>query len=211
MGESHGDLFGMEYVNSNGFTPVAGENRYAVGVYATGNKSRAIRNYGMNFPTAGGVPQPGKQLMIDTLNFSDMGYDVTGPQVHADGEIWSRTNFTIRRTLIDKYDDDYPADDQELQTECAEGYHAGTSVPGQPALDPARVRRDAADAGEPDHAPGTRRSPDGRPDAVRRCEPEGAVARVRTGRHGRQRLRHERERHRSDAGLRARRDEGRRR
>ena len=39
MGESHGDLFGMEYVNSNGFVPVAGENRYAVGVYDTGNKS----------------------------------------------------------------------------------------------------------------------------------------------------------------------------
>ena len=39
MGESHGDLFGMEYVNSNGFVPVAGENRYAVGAYATGNQS----------------------------------------------------------------------------------------------------------------------------------------------------------------------------
>ena len=24
MGESHGDLFGMEYVNSNGFTPICG-------------------------------------------------------------------------------------------------------------------------------------------------------------------------------------------
>ena len=56
MGESHGDLFGMEYVNSNGFVPVAGENRYAVGAYATGNQSRAIRNYGMNMPTAGGSP-----------------------------------------------------------------------------------------------------------------------------------------------------------
>ena len=41
-------------------------------------------------------PQPGKQLIIDALNFSDMGYDVTGPQVHADGEIWSKTNFDIR-------------------------------------------------------------------------------------------------------------------
>ena len=41
-----------------------------------------------------------------------MGYDVTGPQVHADGEIWSRTNFNIRERLIEKYDD-YPADDQD--------------------------------------------------------------------------------------------------
>ena len=130
MGESHGDLFGMEYVNSNGFTPTSDENRYAVGVYDTGNKQRAIRNYGMNFPTSGGVPEPGKQLMIDALNFSDMGYDVTGPQVHADGEIWSKTNFAIRQLLIDKYDDDYPADDQELQTECAEGYVPAHRCPG---------------------------------------------------------------------------------
>ena len=73
MGESHGDLFGMEYVNEYGFVPVADENRYAVGAYATGNKQRAIRNYGMNFPTSGGVPEPGKQLMINALNFSDDG------------------------------------------------------------------------------------------------------------------------------------------
>ena len=52
-------------MNSNGFIPVGDENRYAVGVYDTGNKPRAIRNYGMNFPTSGGVPEPGKQLMID--------------------------------------------------------------------------------------------------------------------------------------------------
>ncbi len=84
----------------------------------------------MNFPTSGGVPEPGKQLMIDALNFSDMGYDVTGPQVHADGEIWSKTNFAIRQLLIDKYDDDYPAGDQELQTECAEGYVPAHRCPG---------------------------------------------------------------------------------
>ena len=128
MGESHGDLFGMEYVNSNGFVPVAGENRYAVGAYATGNQSRAIRNYGMNMPTSGGDPQSGGQLSINTLNFGSMGYDVTDPQVHADGEIWSRTNFNIRERLIEKYDDDYPADDQDLQTECAEGIRRHTAA-----------------------------------------------------------------------------------
>ena len=45
-----------------------------------------------------------------------MGYDVTGPQVHADGEIWSATNFRIRQLLIDKYDDDFPADDRTSST-----------------------------------------------------------------------------------------------
>jgi extracellular elastinolytic metalloproteinase len=130
MGESHGDLFGMEYVNENGFVPVAGENRYSVGAYATGNQSRAIRNYSMAMPTSGGIPQPSKQLNINALNFSSMGYDVTGPQVHADGEIFSRVNFTLRELLNEKYDDDYPSDDQELQTECAEGITPAHRCPG---------------------------------------------------------------------------------
>ena len=99
MGESHGDLMAMEYLNGNDLVPTGDENRYAVGTYATGNKVRAIRNYGMNFPMSGGVPEPSKQLMINALNFSDMGYDLTGPQVHADGEIWSKVNFDIRKAL----------------------------------------------------------------------------------------------------------------
>ena len=130
MGESHADLFAMEYIDENGFAPVAGENKYAVGAYATGNQTRAIRNYGMNFPTSGGDPQPGKQLLINTLNFGAMGYDVTGPQVHADGEIFSRVNFNVRERLIRKYEDDYPADDEELQSECAEGITPAHRCPG---------------------------------------------------------------------------------
>ena len=59
-----------------------------------------------------------------------MGYDVTGPQVHADGEIWSRTNFNVRENLVEKYDDDYPVDDQDLQTECAEGITPAHRCPG---------------------------------------------------------------------------------
>ncbi|HWM13313.1 MAG TPA: M36 family metallopeptidase [Gaiellaceae bacterium] len=130
MGESVGDLMSMEYLNENGFVPTDDENRYAVGTYATGNKIRAIRNYGMNFPMSGGVPEPSKQLMINALNFSDMGYDLTGPQVHADGEIWSKTNFAIRQALAAKYDRDYPADDAELQAECANGEVPPQRCPG---------------------------------------------------------------------------------
>jgi len=130
MGESHADLMAMEYLNENGFVPTGGENRYAVGAYATGNQQRAIRNYGMNFPMSGGVPEPGKQLLIDALNFSDMGYDVTGPQVHADGEIWSATNFRIRKALIERYDKQYPADDVELQRDCANSGMPASRCPG---------------------------------------------------------------------------------
>src|ERR671910_757032 len=84
MGESWSDLVAMEYLNSNGFVPVAGENPFAVGPYVTGDPVAGIRNYGMN---------------DSPLNYSDVGYDVTGPQVHADGEIWSATNFELRGAI----------------------------------------------------------------------------------------------------------------
>jgi hypothetical protein len=130
MGESVADTTAMEYLNEYGFVPTDDENPYAVGTYATGNKIRAIRNYGMNFPMSGGVPEPGEQLMINALNFSDMGYDLTGPQVHADGEIWSKTNFAIRRALSAKYDGLYPADDMDLQASCADGEMPPQRCPG---------------------------------------------------------------------------------
>jgi extracellular elastinolytic metalloproteinase len=136
MGESHADLFGVEYLNGNGFVPTSDENPFAAGPYDTGNKQRGIRNYGMNFPTSGDVPRPSRQLLVDTLNFSAMGYDVTGPtltssqQVHANGEIWSKTNFLIRQLLIDKYDDDFPYDDEDLQYACANGELPAYACPG---------------------------------------------------------------------------------
>jgi hypothetical protein len=136
MGESHGDLFGMEYLNGNVFGPTSDENPFASGPYDTGNKLRAIRNFGMNFPTFGGVPEPGKQLNIDTLNFADMGYDVTGPtftssnQVHANGEIWSKTNFAIRTLLVNKYNGQFPYDDEDLQYACANGELPPYACPG---------------------------------------------------------------------------------
>jgi extracellular elastinolytic metalloproteinase len=130
MGESFGDFVAMEYLNSNGFVPTGDENPFAVGAYATGNKVRAIRNYGMNFPTSGGVPEPSQQLSINALNFSDMGYDVTGPQVHADGEIWSKTNFANRQLLINKHNSGFPAGDADLQYQCANGELPAQSCPG---------------------------------------------------------------------------------
>jgi extracellular elastinolytic metalloproteinase len=56
MGEAFGDLVAMEYLNENGFVPTGGENRFAVGTYATGNKEHAIRNYAMNYPQTGPFP-----------------------------------------------------------------------------------------------------------------------------------------------------------
>ena len=121
MGESNGDLNGMEILNEYGFVPVAGENPYSVGSYATGNKQRGIRNYGMN---------------QSPLNFSNMGYDPFFDQaggftpVHADGEIWSATNFDIRQALVDKYNATHPASDAAVQRKCAEGLKAPEDCPG---------------------------------------------------------------------------------
>jgi extracellular elastinolytic metalloproteinase len=103
MGESSGDLLGMEYLNEYRFVPVAGENEHAVGVYATGNPIRAIRNFDMSFPSTSRFPAPSTTPGVNPLNFSDVAYDIVGEQVHADGEIWSATNFDIRTLFLDRY------------------------------------------------------------------------------------------------------------
>jgi extracellular elastinolytic metalloproteinase len=119
MGESWSDLDAMEILNEYGFVPVADENPYAVGAYVTGDKRAGIRNYGMN---------------QSPLNYSDVGYDfvcnaATCPlltQVHADGEIWSATNFAIRQAMIARYGTGTPAS----QAACADGLVPVGSCPG---------------------------------------------------------------------------------
>ena len=160
MGESHGDLFGMEIVNEYGRVPVDGENRYAVSVYATGNKIRGIRNYGMNFPQTGAFPtveqvrdgqpvelqRPGLRRDGPVADLEQPGprqrRDLVGDelphQVAARGQVRRRLPVRRRRP---------PGGVRPRRVPAA-------GVPGEPALDAARVRRDAADAGQPDHAPG---------------------------------------------------------
>ena len=119
MGESWSDLAAIEYLNGNGFAPIADENRYAVGAYVTGDKQAGIRNYGMN---------------ASPLNYSDVGYDfacndancTAQTQVHADGEIWSATNFDVRQAFIARYG----AGSAALQAACARGDQPVTACPG---------------------------------------------------------------------------------
>ncbi len=132
MGESWSDLTGMEYLNEFGLVPTNGESRYAVGAYVTGNQDRGIRNYNMS---------------ASPLNYSDVGFDfvcnqtILGPdvegtcpdgrtQVHADGEIWSATNFELRRAFIDKYNGSFPSSNDARQRACAEGRYPASSCPG---------------------------------------------------------------------------------
>lgn len=115
MGESWSDLNAVEILQEYGLSPVADENPFAVGAYVTGDPERGVRNYGMN---------------DSPLNYSDVGYDFVGPQVHADGEIWSAANFAIRQALIEKYDARFPASDLELQRACADGELPSDRCPG---------------------------------------------------------------------------------
>jgi extracellular elastinolytic metalloproteinase len=130
MGEAVADLFSLEDLNELGLVPTGDENRFATGTYVTGNKLRGIRNYAPNFPYTGAFPEPGVYPQIDPLNFSDVGYDVTGPEVHADGEIWVAINFELRRALAAKYNGQFPESNQALQTQCAKGEVPVAQCPG---------------------------------------------------------------------------------
>jgi extracellular elastinolytic metalloproteinase len=134
MGESWSDLTAVEYLNGWVATlqdpfdfPVDGENPFAVGPYVTGNLERGIRNYGMN---RNKVLPFKNSFGLNPLNYSDIGYDLTGPQVHADGEIWSAANYDIRQALVTKYNSKFPAADKTLQRRCADGELPADQCPG---------------------------------------------------------------------------------
>ena len=110
MGESWSDLMAMEYLQENGYATLGGEAT-PMGAYVTGNPTQGIRNFNM-----GNSP----------LNYSNVGYDLTGPQVHADGEIWSATNNDVRNAFIGRYG----LGDAATQKACADGLRAATACPG---------------------------------------------------------------------------------
>lgn len=110
MNESTSDLFAMEYRNEYAF-PAAGNTPYVIGAYVTGDPVAGIRNYDMS---------------RSPLNYSDIEYDLVGQQVHADGEIWSATQFAIREAMVGRYGAGTPA----LQKSCADGTTALNGCPG---------------------------------------------------------------------------------
>lgn len=110
MGESWSDLLATEYLQEYGYVPVSA-TATPMGAYVTGNENRGIRNY--NFSKS-------------PLNYSNVGYDLTGPQVHADGEIWSATQSDIRSAFMSRYG----AGDAALQRSCATGATPATECPG---------------------------------------------------------------------------------
>jgi hypothetical protein len=111
MGESWSDLDATEYLHEYGFVPVGSENPTAVGPYVTGDPNAGIRNY---------------PLDDNPLNYSDVGYDTPGPEVHSDGEIWNAVNWSIRQAFLARYGAGTPA----VQQSCADGLTPVAQCPG---------------------------------------------------------------------------------
>jgi extracellular elastinolytic metalloproteinase len=83
MGEGWGDWYALDHLHREGY-----QKDSVVGGFVTGNKSRGIRNWAYE---------------ANPTTFGDIGYDLVGPEVHADGEIWTATLWQMRQALVAKY------------------------------------------------------------------------------------------------------------
>ncbi len=105
MGESWSDLVALEYLFEHSYD-IGTKNPWVEGPYVTGNKTTGIRNYAIN---------------KNPLQYGDLGYDLTGAEVHADGEVWNIAMFDVRRELVAKYNAKFPESNKALQLRCADG------------------------------------------------------------------------------------------
>jgi extracellular elastinolytic metalloproteinase len=80
MGEGWGDWYALNYLYGNELSDNA-----VVGEYVTGNAERGIRNWSYD---------------DNPTTFGDIGYDLVGAEVHADGEIWTATLWDVRKALV---------------------------------------------------------------------------------------------------------------
>lgn len=103
MGESWSDLVAGEFQFAHGYDN--GGNIWAIGLYATGNKKVAIRDYAIN---------------RNPLTYGEYGFDTTGDEVHADGEIWNATQWRVRQGLVEKHNRRFPYSDEVRQFRCSE-------------------------------------------------------------------------------------------
>lgn len=113
MGESWSDQVALEYLFEHSYA-IGTSDPWVEGPYVTGNKVTGIRNYALD---------------KNPLQYSDLGYDVTGPEVHADGEVWSAAMFNVRRQLVAKYNGAFPESDKSLQLRCADAQTPNSPLP----------------------------------------------------------------------------------
>ncbi|MDQ4008596.1 MAG: M36 family metallopeptidase, partial [Actinomycetota bacterium] len=83
MGEGWGDWYALNYLHGEGVSDTS-----VVGEYVTGNTDRGIRNWSYD---------------DNPTTFGDVGYDLTGPEVHADGEIWTSILWDYRKGLVERF------------------------------------------------------------------------------------------------------------
>ena len=83
MGEGWGDWYALNYLHREGISDTS-----VVGEYVTGNSDRGIRNWDYD---------------TNPTTFGDIGYDLTGPEVHADGEIWTTVLWEYRKGLVAEF------------------------------------------------------------------------------------------------------------
>nr|WP_223128727.1 M36 family metallopeptidase [Terrabacter sp. MAHUQ-38] len=83
MGEGWSDWYALNHGFATGLL-----TKPIVGDYVTGNPTRGIRNWNYD---------------QNPTTFGDIGYDLTGPEVHADGEIWTATLWDLRKALVARY------------------------------------------------------------------------------------------------------------
>jgi extracellular elastinolytic metalloproteinase len=83
MGEGWSDWYALNHLFNAGL-----ETQPVEGIYVTANSVRGIRNY---------------SYADSPLNYGDLGYDIVGNEVHADGEIWTATLWQLRQALVSKY------------------------------------------------------------------------------------------------------------
>jgi extracellular elastinolytic metalloproteinase len=126
MGEAFGDFDALEVMNALGVAPVPGSDRYTEGAYVTGNPYNGIRDFLAGRPMGGQFPQPGQNPDTDPLNYGDFGFDLTGPEVHADGEIWIATQIDLRDLFLARY----PSSGTAGDIACVRGQIAASSCPG---------------------------------------------------------------------------------
>jgi hypothetical protein len=126
MGEAFGDFDALEVMNALHVAPVPDSDRYTEGAYVTGNGYNGIRDFLAGRPMGGQFPQPGQNPDTDPLNYGDFGFDLTGPEVHADGEIWIATQIDLRDLFLGRYPSSGAAED----IACVRGQIAASSCPG---------------------------------------------------------------------------------
>ncbi len=126
MGEAFGDFDALEIMNALHVAPVPGSDRYTEGAYVTGNPYNGIRDFLAGRPMGGQFPLPGQNPDTDPLNYGDFGFDLTGPEVHADGEIWIAAQIDLRDLFLARYPSSGPAED----IACVRGQMASSSCPG---------------------------------------------------------------------------------